>query len=126
MVSSVNSHIIATSKRWHLLEIGLRFALSSTLWWVEGAHRGLSRERSDYRGASLIRNSAPLGPCSRTMPRAQWRPWGAWLFLMSEVPGYFGLACLAREHPRLARLARERGEHPWSAHQSRDHRAMRG
>ena len=23
---------------------------------------------SAYRGASLIRNSAPLGPCSRTMP----------------------------------------------------------
>ena len=25
-----------------------------------------------YRGTSLIRNSAPLGPCSRTMPRALW------------------------------------------------------
>jgi len=25
-----------------------------------------------YRGTSLIRNSAPLGPYSRTMPRALW------------------------------------------------------
>ena len=25
-----------------------------------------------YRGTSLIRNSAPLGPQSRTMPRALW------------------------------------------------------
>ena len=25
-----------------------------------------------YRGTSLIRNNAPLGPCSRTMPRALW------------------------------------------------------
>ena len=24
------------------------------------------------RGTSLIRNSAPLGPCSRNMPRALW------------------------------------------------------
>jgi len=27
---------------------------------------------SVYRGTSLIRNSAPLGPYSRTMPRALW------------------------------------------------------
>ena len=26
-----------------------------------------------YRGISLIRNSAPLGPYSRTMPRALWK-----------------------------------------------------
>ena len=36
----------------------------------------------------LIRNSAPLGPYSRTMPRALWSPWGGGLFLMSEVPLY--------------------------------------
>ena len=30
--------------------------------------------RGVYRGASPIRNSAPLGPCSRTMPRALWKP----------------------------------------------------
>ena len=42
------------------------------------------------RGTSLIRNSAPLAPYDRTMPRALW--WslggslGGWMFLMSEVP----------------------------------------
>ena len=28
------------------------------------------QEKQIYRGNSLIRNSAPLGPYSRTMPRA--------------------------------------------------------
>jgi len=37
------------------------------------------------RGISLIRNSAPLGPYRRTMPRALWWPLGGGLFLMSEV-----------------------------------------
>ena len=27
-----------------------------------------------YRGTSLMRNSAPLGPFSRTMPRTLWTP----------------------------------------------------
>jgi len=39
-----------------------------------------------YRGTSLTRNSAPLGPYSRTMPRALWWSEGGGLFLMSEVP----------------------------------------
>ena len=39
-----------------------------------------------YRGPSLIRNSTPLGPCSRTMPRALWCSYGEVLFLISEVP----------------------------------------
>ena len=39
-----------------------------------------------YRGTSLTRKRAPLGPYSRTMPRALWRSWGGWLFVMSEVP----------------------------------------
>ena len=30
-------------------------------------------ERS-YRGTSVIRNSAPLGPCSRKMPSTLWQP----------------------------------------------------
>ena len=30
------------------------------------------RESKGYRGTSLIRNSAPLGSCSRNMPRAIW------------------------------------------------------
>ena len=33
--------------------------------------------RHRYRGTSHIRNSAPIGPYSRTMPRALWWPlWG--------------------------------------------------
>ena len=40
---------------------------------------------SDYRGTSLIRNSAPLGPYSRTIPRVLWWSQGGGLFLMSEV-----------------------------------------
>ena len=32
------------------------------------------------------RLNAPLGPCSRNVPRALWRPLGGGLFLMSEVP----------------------------------------
>ena len=39
-----------------------------------------------YRGTSPIRSSAPLGPYSRTMPRALRKPEGEGLFLMSEVP----------------------------------------
>ena len=40
----------------------------------------------DYRGTSLIRNCRPLGPYSRTMPRALWGSQGDGCFLMSEVP----------------------------------------
>ena len=42
--------------------------------------------RHPYRGTSLMRNNAPLGPYSMTMPRALWWSWGGVLFLMSEVP----------------------------------------
>ena len=49
-------------------------------WWV------LSETK--YRGTSLIRNRAPLGPYSRNMSRALWWPSGGGLFLMSEVPLY--------------------------------------
>ena len=34
MVALVNSHTAATSKRWHLWEIDLRFALNSTPGWL--------------------------------------------------------------------------------------------
>jgi hypothetical protein len=34
-----------------------------------------------YRGASLIRNCAPLGPYSRPMPRVLWWSWGWGVFL---------------------------------------------
>ena len=41
-----------------------------------------------YRGTSLIRNSRPLGPYSKTLHRALWWPlWGG-VVLMSEVPLY--------------------------------------
>ena len=39
-----------------------------------------------YRGTSLIRNRRPLGPYSRTMPRALRGSKGGGRFLMSEVP----------------------------------------
>jgi len=39
-----------------------------------------------YRGTSLIRNSALLGPYSRTMHRALWWVLGGGRFLMIEVP----------------------------------------
>ena len=41
---------------------------------------------AQYRGSSLIRNHAPLGPYSRTVQRALWGPYGGGLLLMSEVP----------------------------------------
>ena len=41
-----------------------------------------------YRGTSLTRNSASLGPYSMAMPRALRWSWGGKLFLMSEVPLY--------------------------------------
>jgi len=41
---------------------------------------------SRYRGTSLIRNSTPPGPYSRTMPRVLWWPkGGGGGVLMSEV-----------------------------------------
>ena len=50
-------------------------------WSVAGV-----RTLSEYRGTSLIRNSAPLGPYSGNMPRALWCSQGWELFLMSGVP----------------------------------------
>ena len=58
-----------------------------------------------YRGASLIRNSPPLGPYSRTKPRALWWSWGGNLFLMSEVSLY--IKCI--EVPRLLHGMRSGG-----------------
>ena len=55
----------------------------------EVAREGVTRNKKhgpSYRGTSLIRNSAPLGPYSRTMPRALWWSEGGGLFLMIEVP----------------------------------------
>ena len=41
-----------------------------------------------YRGTSIIRNNASLGPWRRTMPMALWWSWGGWLFLTGEVTLY--------------------------------------
>ena len=46
------------------------------------------------------RNSAPLGPYSRTMPRALRWSWGGGQFLMSEAPLYTGRA----QHHAASRL----------------------
>jgi hypothetical protein len=39
-----------------------------------------------YRGTSLTRNSAPLGPYSRNMPWGLWWSWGGELDLTSSAP----------------------------------------
>ena len=49
-----------------------------------------TESRPSYRGTSLIRNSAPLGPYSRTMSRAPLEAPGEGMFLTSEVPLYGG------------------------------------
>ena len=41
-----------------------------------------------YRGTSLIKNSAPLGPYSMNVPRALWWFQREGLFVISEVPLY--------------------------------------
>ena len=38
-----------------------------------------------YRGTSLIRNRAPLGPYGRTTPRALWGSYEGGRFLVGEV-----------------------------------------
>ena len=43
------------------------------------------------RGTSLLRNSAPLGPFSRTMPKAIWLPWGGGCFLRVRDPCTYSL-----------------------------------
>ena len=60
-----------------------------------------------HRGTSLIRNSAPPGTCSRTMPRLLWRSLGGGRrCLMSEVSLY----PTQKTVPTLARLCGP----PWS------------
>ena len=45
----------------------------------------LLQHEQRYRGTSLIRNSTPLEPHSKNMPRDLWRPLRGGLFLMSEI-----------------------------------------
>jgi len=49
-----------------LLDAGSRFCHGAQVIFWEMANE------SYFRGTSLIRNSAPLGPYSTTMPRALW------------------------------------------------------
>ena len=42
--------------------------------WGGRAGREREAEMEAYRGTSLIRNSALLGPYSRTVPKALWWP----------------------------------------------------
>ena len=64
----------------------------------QAALEGVPRANIErYRGTSLIRNCPPLGPCSRTMPRALCWPQGGGLFLMNEVPLYMAVAVVARK-----------------------------
>ena len=44
--------------------------------------------RVDVQGYLAHKNPPPLGPYSRTMPRALWQSSGGGQFLMSEVPLY--------------------------------------
>ena len=58
------------------------------LWSPMLTPEGTCRSYPDYRGTSPIRNSAPLSPYSRTMPRALRWSGGGGRVLMSEVPLY--------------------------------------
>ena len=55
-----------------------------------------------YRGTSLVRNSALLGPYSRPMPGTLRWSWGGMLFLMSEVPLYIPRMLVAVHRKDLA------------------------
>ena len=81
----------------HVSEVPLQVSpweLRTTLGWSapglrvsQKFSRGTDSGRV-YTGALLMRNSAPLEPYTRTMPRALWWSQGGVLFLMSEVPLY--------------------------------------
>jgi hypothetical protein len=64
-----------------------------------------------YRGTSPIRNSALIGPCSRTVPRTLWRSWGRAQFFMSEVPPYL-LTIELTIPPVASRLTHRRALEP--------------
>ena len=66
----------------------LRTSTASPVASAACQHDQSARSRQSYKSTLLTRNSAPLGPYSRTKHRALWWPLGGWLFLMSEVPLY--------------------------------------
>ena len=67
-----------------------------------------SRPHGLYRGTSLIRNSAPLGPYSRTMLRALWWYWGEGLSFMSAISlyGLHGRECIVAMLCSIAKVAK--------------------
>ena len=52
------------------------FALKAPPLWMVSSIGSPHRPSPPYRGTSITRNSAPLGPYSRNVPRALWRPYG--------------------------------------------------
>ena len=79
-------HVLGTNKtdKAAVLKSGIQPSVRRD---VSGTHK-----IAIYRGTSLIRNSAPIGPYGRTILRVIW--WslgGGGLFLMSEVPLWGGV-----------------------------------
>ena len=52
----------------------------------------------EYRGTSLIRNSLPLGPYRRPVPRVLGGAWGGGRFLVSEAPLCTGMGAACTWH----------------------------
>jgi len=75
MVYLVNSHTNATSKRWHLREIDLRFALNSTPGWYFDRFRlaDLYRDRDQLMAALQRADGGSSGrfPWDRGIPRIE-------------------------------------------------------
>ena len=69
---------------------------SESEWMLPSDSRNSSTENQArgslgrYRGSSLVRKRAPLGPYSRPLPRVLWRSSGGGRFLLGEVPLYRG------------------------------------
>ena len=59
---NIGGHLVLPWAKWRRKALRLR---------IEPAHESLSLVLY-HRGTSLIRNCPPLGPYSRTMPRALW------------------------------------------------------
>ena len=57
-----------------------------------GLVRRIGRRLGEYRGTSPIRNRAPFGPYSGTMPRALWCPRGGTFFYERGTPAWRQLA----------------------------------
>ena len=69
MVSLVNFHTNATSKRWHLREIDSKFALNSTLGWGGRCRANMAHIRQSRPG---IRVQSPCNLPSRSLFARKW------------------------------------------------------